>query len=83
MKTLSSKKYLKPQKNISNAKQDKLSNHRQEHPTKKIQEFLQKSLYSNIQSQEYKISRWDTMGRSQLLNRSRVRPHSYQHQSND
>ena len=53
-------KYLIPRKNISNAKQDKLSNHRQEHPTKKIQEFLQKSLYSNLQSQEYKISQWDT-----------------------
>ena len=48
-KTLSSKKYLIPQKNISNAKQDKLSNHRQEHPTKKIQEFMQKSVYSNVQ----------------------------------
>ena len=35
-------KYLIPQKNISNAKEDKLSNHRQEHPTKKIQEFMQK-----------------------------------------
>ena len=53
------KRYLP--KNISNAKQDKLSNHKQEHATKKIQEFLQKSLYSNIQSQECKISRWDTM----------------------
>ena len=35
-------KYLIPRKNISNVKQDNFSNHRQEHPTKKIQEFLQK-----------------------------------------
>ena len=34
-------KIFDTQKNISNAKQDKLSNHRQEHPTKKIQNFLQ------------------------------------------
>ena len=41
--TLSSKKYLIPRKNISNAKQNKLSNHRQEHPTKKIE-----NLYENL-----------------------------------